>query len=652
MTGKTCLVVVLLISIVQIAGAQATLQVPATYPTIQAGIDNAVTGDTVLVAPGTYFENLIIQDKEIRLIGSGGPNVTIVDGNNAGTVLCIKPNLGRALWIEGFTFTHGRGVDGFGYGHEGKPGGIYVQCSSPTIKNCRIVNNRGGDVGDRAQGGAGGIALMGCGPDIDGAAILNCVIRANIGGTTIPHLGVMNGQGGTGGVLLTEANMFMRATYVRDNCGGDSYFSTMTVGAGGVELSLPRRQTKFEDSVICDNVAGMAGEGTPLAGAGGIHGGSPEILFCVVDNNIGGPVGGEFGVNSSGAGGIYGLAPKIRNTYIRNNKAGYSGMEGLRGAGGGVYVAGNALIESSVITDNEGGSDGLAPGMGGGGGIHALSGDVTVIQCTVANNVGGSAYDLCGCGGIHSDFGSLAIVNSILWGDSGGVGPTPGAPEAGGPGLITAVFSNVDGGWIGFGNMNVDPLFVAEATGDYHLMPTSPVRDMGDGLVPDLPLKDIDGEPRPIGNSTDMGADEFNRDVYPGTGEDLVLETVVNYWGDPRGSVKYFGIGDVLDVRIFSPMASFSPGDFWLLGSPFLTGSPPMPIPGFPGFQLDPFGIMVLAPGPLPVLDGGWPNGRRWIFNGTVSVPGWSLMVQGFALDGSALNGWYAATQGHELRFD
>ena len=47
-------------------GYSAIINVPAEYPTIQAGIDASVDGDTVLVAQGTYYENLILQ-KNITL---------------------------------------------------------------------------------------------------------------------------------------------------------------------------------------------------------------------------------------------------------------------------------------------------------------------------------------------------------------------------------------------------------------------------------------------------------------------------------------------------------------------------------------------------------------------------------------------------------
>jgi hypothetical protein len=43
------------------------LNVPNTYPTIQAGINASSTGDTVLVEPGTYPENINYNGKNIMV---------------------------------------------------------------------------------------------------------------------------------------------------------------------------------------------------------------------------------------------------------------------------------------------------------------------------------------------------------------------------------------------------------------------------------------------------------------------------------------------------------------------------------------------------------------------------------------------------------
>ena len=46
-----------------------TINVPADYATIQGAINQSVDGDTVLVAEGTYYENLMI-NKEITLMST------------------------------------------------------------------------------------------------------------------------------------------------------------------------------------------------------------------------------------------------------------------------------------------------------------------------------------------------------------------------------------------------------------------------------------------------------------------------------------------------------------------------------------------------------------------------------------------------------
>ena len=73
----------LLLSVLSAPAIAADLDVPAQYPTIQAAIDAATNGDRVLVAPGTYVENINYDGKDITIRSTGGSQQTTIDGNRA-----------------------------------------------------------------------------------------------------------------------------------------------------------------------------------------------------------------------------------------------------------------------------------------------------------------------------------------------------------------------------------------------------------------------------------------------------------------------------------------------------------------------------------------------------------------------------------------
>jgi len=130
----------------------AVICVPADRPTIQAGINLAIAGDTVLVAPGAYFENLNLKGKAITLASKSGPDVTIIDGNNAGPVITCGSHEGTNTVISGFTLQHGLSSWG---------AGIALSWSSPTILNNILQNNlqRNGGFG-AAIGGVGASPII------------------------------------------------------------------------------------------------------------------------------------------------------------------------------------------------------------------------------------------------------------------------------------------------------------------------------------------------------------------------------------------------------------------------------------------------------------------------------------------------------------
>jgi hypothetical protein len=77
-----------------------TINIPNDYETIQLGIDVATSGDTVLVADGSYNENLDIDFKSIFLSSLNGAQYTEITGDND----CVISN-SRYTSINGFTLT-------------------------------------------------------------------------------------------------------------------------------------------------------------------------------------------------------------------------------------------------------------------------------------------------------------------------------------------------------------------------------------------------------------------------------------------------------------------------------------------------------------------------------------------------------------------
>lgn len=87
--------------------AQTTIHVPADQATIQAAIDAANNGDTVLVDPGTYFENMNFNGKAITVTSSGGAAVTIIDGGKNGSVVSFHNSETLKSVLNGFTLQNG-----------------------------------------------------------------------------------------------------------------------------------------------------------------------------------------------------------------------------------------------------------------------------------------------------------------------------------------------------------------------------------------------------------------------------------------------------------------------------------------------------------------------------------------------------------------
>jgi len=118
----------------------------------------------------------------------------------------------------------------------------------------------------------------------------------------------------------------------------------------------------------------------------------------------------------------------------------------------------------------------------------ALGSAVALLQCTIAQN---------STNAVSTELGGMCVLtNCIVW-------DNPGVPVTAGNHVS---FSDIQGGYAGAGNLNVNPLFAAPVTLDFQLTLGSPCIDTG---TPAGVSHDILGVPRPFGGAPDLGAYEF-----------------------------------------------------------------------------------------------------------------------------------------------
>lgn len=408
---------------------KSLLNVPGDYSSIQAAINASYNGDTIVVAPGTYKENINFNGKEVIVQSynpedQGNVESTIIDGNKEGTVVSFNSGETESAVLNGFTIINGDAGTSNG-------GGILITgSSSPVVKNNIITNN---------------IAQYGAGIYVSGEsqpAFINNIITSN----------TAMGSRGSGIYVIGKSTVTINNNVFKDHIGCDGVIhigstytdeshavitnntienNATTFGTGGIAV------TAVSSALISDNtITGNKGGGDFSAGG---------ISICktsqanITDNII---TGNE--AIKNGAILIYDESDAIiSGNTITGNSAG--SQDETYGTGGGITVSTNCTVEISNNTI----SDNYAWNLnhGGGGIIVSYNSNVTIDNNQILNN---NAYRYGG--GIYVAFGSgnyVTITNNEI---SGNNADGYGASNGGGiymDNVIEAVIydNNIQNNW-------------------------------------------------------------------------------------------------------------------------------------------------------------------------------------------------------------
>ena len=320
-----------LLLLVSVCSAEI-LEVPTEFPTIQAAIDASSPGDSVLVHPGIYFENISVQ-KSITIISSDGPESTIIDGGQSGHVVCMGAGSAVNTRLQGFTIRNGSAFDG---------AGIYCNCNAIIQDNIIEYNET------LSEGHGAGIFVR---SDID---LLSLTIEENVFRNNIVHGDYGSEPPGGGGIYL----QFMVDAMVLNNdfhnneakngaaihCKAASYVSIVrnelrentAYGAGGGIYCDSCADLLIANNFIHDNTnyrLGSAGGGISIERSGKASISNNLIVSNTCPDT-----------NSYGGGIMCRYTPvQLNNNTIHNNQVNHYG--------GGIYIDLD-MDQSATILDS------------------------------------------------------------------------------------------------------------------------------------------------------------------------------------------------------------------------------------------------------------------------------------------------------------
>lgn len=410
--------------------------------------------------------------------------------------------------------------------------GIFMDSAEATIRNC-IVSGNGARTGGGIFSTAGSSFIFNC-------QIINNIVTGNFGrGAGLANL--------DGSVAVLE-------DCILENNVADSY--------GGAIYNFDSSEVSIINCTIRLNQAQVG------AGLYSSSNSTTSLISCLVsDNNVTEDGAGVYiGDHSKSA---FTQCSLFQNVALGNGGGMWLGdlsevsiveslVEANKGYnGGGIYMSGlpECILLNTSLKGNESAGDG--------GGIYNLSTFATLTNCLISGNYssgnGGAFFNSAGfitagvikianctisgngCtgdgGGMYNDQASVIDVkNSIFWNnvaaDSTHTTTSSIFNRAGSEVFIAYSIVHNSGGSVAWdpaigidvgNNLDQDPLFIEDTdimslpnnTGDLNLQQFSPAINSGtlDTANLNLPLTDLDGNPRIVHDRIDLGVFEFQEDI-------------------------------------------------------------------------------------------------------------------------------------------
>lgn len=473
-----------------------THKVPQDYATIQAAINAAVDGDTVLVGEGTYKANLLITKKIILsslfLIDNDTTHIvkTILNGStpthvDSGAVVVFANGTDSTTLVTGFTITGGTGMKLLWGSSLCLYGGgvVMTELGGGRIRK-NIIKNNSVTVPSGWYGGAGAIAIW-CNGIIDvrpQRAIIeeNVIELNNVYATSSTSITEVGGIGAWNGYCRIRGNTIQNNRVRWISTAGTCF-------GGGIGVAS---ETNGNDSlIVVDNQ--IIGNQSRRGGGIGISGNGVRAVVHgnIIRNNTG----------YYGGGGIF-LNNKLTNALVNNNII--TGNISPRGGGIMVNVTNANSLANNLITKNS------ASFLGGGIFVMSSQG-ITVVNNTIADNTSANEGAGIFVSTATAVISTVSGINNIIW--------NPGIQNNETHGLDVGSFHHtlVRGeSMLGINNFGNDPQFVQD--GSYRLSDGSPCIAAGVvsktvlGIPLTAPLDDLFGtvRARPALSAPDLGAIE------------------------------------------------------------------------------------------------------------------------------------------------